>query len=117
LQWPDRPDDDNLLFVPSIGGELYTSGYSFAALRLIADPRPDAGLAFVLSNRLATRNAFVEAMLVPRTDGVLNWSLRGRWRWFHLGYTSEADFDYSRIDRAVWTFGLQYDLDHDALSP
>ncbi len=117
LQWPDRPDDDNLLLVPSAGVELYTSGYSFAAFRVIADPRPGTGVAFVLSNRLATRSAFLEAMLVPRTDGVLNWSLRGRWRWFHLGYTHEDDFDFSRLDRAVWVFGLQYDLDHDPLEP
>ena len=30
-QWPDRPEDDNLLFVPGVGVELYTSNYSFMA--------------------------------------------------------------------------------------
>jgi hypothetical protein len=115
LQWPDDPEGENLLVVPSLGCELYTGSYSFAAFRAILDPRPDTGMAFMLSQRLSTRRAFIEAMLVPRTDGVLNWSLRGRWRWFHAGYSYEQDFDYSRIDRMVWTFGLQWDLEHDDL--
>jgi len=108
-----RPPD--VLLVPSLGAELYTGSYSFAAFRAIVDPRPQAGMTFVLSNRLSTRTAFIEAMLIPRTDGVLNWSLRGRWRWFHAGYSYEQDFDYSRIDREVWTFGLQVDLEPDDL--
>jgi len=115
LQWPDHPEGANLLLVPSFGGELYTTSYSFAAFRAILDPRPGTGMAFMLSNRLASRTAFIEAMLVPRTDGVLNWRVRGRWRWFHAGYSYEQDFDYSRIDRRVWTFGLQVDLEHDDL--
>ena len=115
LQWPDHPEGANVLLVPSVGAELYTSDFSFAACRAIIDPRPDAGAAFMLSNRIATRDAFFEVMLLPRTDGVLNWSLRGRWRWFHAGYTHDQDFDFSRIDRSVWTFGLQVDLEHDDL--
>lgn len=115
LQWPDHPEGANVLLVPALGCEVYTSSYSFASFRAIVDPRPGAGMAFMLSNRLSTRTAFVEAMLVPRTDGVLNWSVRGRWRWFHAGYSYEQDFDYSRIDRTVWTFGLQLDLEHDDL--
>jgi hypothetical protein len=111
LQWPDRPDHDNLLFIPEVGGEVYTSSYSFVAFRAILDPRPSAGMAFLIASRIATRNAFVELMLVPRTDGVLNYALRGRWRWFHAGYARDYDFDYSSINREVWMFGLQYDLD------
>lgn len=113
LQWPDRPEGANILPIPSVGAELYTSDYSFAACRAILDPRPEAGVAFMLSNRFATRATFFEITLVPRTDGVLNWNLRGRWRWFHAGYTRDHDFDYSRFDRSVWTFGLQLDLDRD----
>ena len=115
LQWPDHPEGANVLPIPSVGAELYTSDFSFAACRAIVDPRPDAGVAFMLSNRFASRDAFFEVMLVPRTDGVLNWSLRGRWRWFHAGFTRDHDFDFSRIDRSVWTFGLQLDLAHDDL--
>jgi hypothetical protein len=48
---------------------------------------------------------------VPRTDGTLNYAVRGRWRWVHLGYARDHDFDYSRISRDVWMLGLQYDLD------
>ena len=115
MQWPDHPEGDNVLLIPSLGADLYTSSYSFASFRAILDPRPYAGVAFMLSNRISTRTAFIEALLVPRTDGVLNWSVRGRWRWLHVGYSYEEDFDYSRIDRAVWTFGLQFDLEQDDL--
>jgi hypothetical protein len=111
LQWPDRPEDDNLFVIPELGGEVYTSSYSFASLRAILDPRPYAGVAFLLANRLATRNAFFEFTLVPRTDGTLNYAVRGRWRWVHLGYARDHDFDYLRISRDVWMLGLQYDLD------
>ncbi|UCE01688.1 MAG: hypothetical protein JSW67_10425 [Candidatus Latescibacterota bacterium] len=110
LQWPDRPDGDNLLLIPEVGAEVYTSSYSFAAVRAILDPRPYAGVAFLLTNRLATRDAFFEFTLVPRTDGTLNYAVRGRWRWVHLGYARDHDFDYSRISRDVWMLGLQYDF-------
>lgn len=112
LQWPDHPEGANLLLIPSVGAEVYTSDFSFAACRAILDPRPAGGVAFMISNRMATRDAFFEFVLVPRTDGVLNWNVRGRWRWFHAGYTRDRDFDFSRIDRSVWTFGLQFDLQH-----
>jgi hypothetical protein len=111
LQWPDHPDDDNLLFIPSLGGELYLGDYSFSAFRAIVDPRPEAGAAFLLSHRLASRQAFLELALVSRTDGVLNYGIRGRWRYVYAGFSHEQDFDYSRIDRDVWSIGIQYDLD------
>ncbi|HZL84471.1 MAG TPA: hypothetical protein VFD07_03740 [Candidatus Krumholzibacteria bacterium] len=117
LQWPDHPEENNVLLVPTVGAELYAGSYSFSAFRAILDPRSGAGVAFMLSHRIATRDAFLEGMLVPRTDGALNWSVRGRWRWFHAGYTREDDFDYSAIDRSVWMFGLQMDLDGDELGP
>lgn len=109
-QWPDRPDDDNLLFIPGVGAELYTGSYSFMALRAVLDPRPDTGMTLLLSNRLASEHWFVEGVLAPRTDGVLNYALRGRWRWLYLGYARENDFDFSRIDRSVWILGYYHVL-------
>jgi hypothetical protein len=110
LQWPDRPEDNNLYFVPSFGAEMYTSGYSYASLHVIVDPRPTAGLTFMLAHRLATESSYFEVMAIPRTDGVLNFAIRGRYRWCVAGYAREHDFDYSRIDRQVWSLGIQYDL-------
>ncbi len=109
-QWPDRPEDDNLLFIPGVGAELYTSSYSFMAFRAIVDPRPDTGITFLLSNRIASKHAFVEGVIAPRTDGVFNYGVRGRWRWIYLGYARENDFDFSRIDRSVWILGYYHDL-------
>jgi hypothetical protein len=109
-QWPDRPDDDNLLFIPGLGAELYTSSLSFMAVRAIVDPRPNTGITLLVSNRFAARHWFVEGLLAPRTDGVLNYSVRGRWRWLYLGYARENDFDFSRIDRSVWILGYYHDL-------
>lgn len=108
-QWPDRPDDDNLLLVPGLGTELYTSSYSFVAFRATLDPRPNAGVTLLLSNRIAARNWFVEGVLAPRSDGVLNYGLRGRWRWIYLGYARDNDFDFTRIDRSVWILGCYYE--------
>ena len=109
-QWPDRPEDDNLLFIPGVGAELYTSSYSFMAVRAVLDPRPDTGATFLLSKRIASKHAFFEGMIAPRTDGVLNYAVRGRWRWVYLGYARENDFDFSRIDRSVWILGYYHDL-------
>lgn len=109
-QWPDRPDDDNLLFVPGAGAELYTGSHSFMAMRAVLDPRPNTGMTLLLSNRFAGERWFLEGVLAPRTDGVLNYAVRGRWRWLYLGYARENDFDFSRIDRSVWILGYYHVL-------
>lgn len=109
-QWPDRPDDDNLLFIPGAGAELYTGSHAFMALRAVLDPRPNTGMTLLLSNRFAGEHWFVEGLLAPRTDGVLNYAVRGRWRWLYLGYARENDFDFSRIDRSVWILGYYHVL-------
>ena len=73
-------------------------------------PRPNTGLTLLFSKRLATRDWFVEGVVAPRTDGVLNFGVRGRWHWLYLGYARENDFDFSNIDRSVWIFGYYHDL-------
>lgn len=110
LQWPDRPEDDNLIWVPSVGAEVYYSDYSFASLRIVRDPRPDTGTTFRLANRFAWHAAYVEWAIAPRTDGVVNHAFSVRYRFFLAGYARERDFDFSRLDRRVWSFGFQYDF-------
>lgn len=109
--WPDRPEHDNLLFVPTIGFDQYLSGgWSFVAFRAIFDPRPDTGVVFRMIGRLATANAHVQAEVSPRSDGVVNFGVRARWHLLLAGYSYESDFDFTRFDRRVLSFGIQYDF-------
>jgi hypothetical protein len=108
--WPDSPETSNLLFVPSGGVQMYYRGESFASLRVVHDPRPDTGTTLRFANRWTRGRNFLEATIAPRTDGVVNWSMQARWGYALFGYGHERDFDFSRLDRHVWSFGFQYDF-------
>ena len=108
--WPDHPEERNVLAIPSLGAALYYSGLTFASVRAVLDPRPGTGLTFRLAERLGWSDGHVEVALAPRTDGVVNYSLQVRWRWLLAGYAQEDDFDFSRIDRRVFSLGVLYDL-------
>lgn len=108
--WPDHPEEANLLAVPSLGADLYYSGLSFASVRAVLDPRPGTGVTFRLAERLGWSDGHVEVALAPRTDGVVNYYFQARWRWFLAGFAHEDDFDFSRIDRRVFSLGVLYDL-------
>lgn len=108
--WPDHPEGDPLLVVPAASVEVYYRDESFASLRVVRDPRRGTGTSFRIANRLGTRRAHLEVAVAPRTDGVLNWSVGGRWGLFLLGFGRERDFDFTRLDREVLTFGFRWDL-------
>jgi hypothetical protein len=109
--WPDQPEDDNLLFVPTLGFDQYLAGgWSFVAFRATFDPRPDTGVVFRILGRLANATSHVQVDIAPRTDGVVNFGVRARWHLLLAGYSYESDFDFTRFDRGVLSFGLQYDF-------
>lgn len=111
MMWPDHPEDENLLFIPTLGVDNYLpGGWSFVALRIIFDPRREAGTVFRVIGRAATRTAHLQAEVSPRTDGVVNFGFSGRWRYLLAGYSYERDFDFTRFDRGVFSVGLQYDF-------
>ena len=51
-----------------------------------------------------------EVTLAPRTDGVVNYAARLRWRGLLAGIAREDDFDFSRLDRRVLILGFDFDL-------
>ena len=112
LLWPDHPETDNLLLIPTIGLDQYlASGWSFVAFRAIVDPRPNTGVVFRIIGRAATQHQHLQAEVSPRTDGIINFGVQARWRWALAGYSYERDFDFTRFDRSVFSVGLQYDFD------
>jgi hypothetical protein len=108
--WPDAPETRNVLFVPSGSVQVYYRNDSFVSLGVVHDPRPGTGTTFRFAQRLARGRAFLETAIAPRTDGVVNWSMQARWGYALAGYGHERDFDFSRLDRRVWSFGFQYDF-------
>ena len=108
--WPDVPETDNLLVVPAAGLQVYYGAGSFASVRAVRDSRPHTGTTIRLANRWTHGNSFVEAAVAPRTDGVVNFSFAARRGYLLLGYGRERDFDFSRMDRQVWSFGFRYDF-------
>jgi len=104
------PETSNLLLVPSVSLQVYYRSDSCVSIRVVRDPRSHTGTTLRLANRWARRHGFVEAAIAPRTDGVVNWSMQARWGYALCGYGHERDFDFSRLDRQVWSFGFQYDF-------
>jgi hypothetical protein len=108
--WPDHPETDNLLVVPTVSAEVYYRNESYASLTVTRDPRPGTGTIFRFANHLAFGSVGIDTALAPRTDGVVNWSVAARWRYFLLGYGRERDFDFTRLDRQVVSFGFRWDF-------
>lgn len=112
LLWPDHPETDNLLFIPTLGVDQYVAGgWSFVAFRAIVDPRPNTGAVFRIIGRAATQHEHLQLEVSPRTDGIVNFAVQARWHWALAGYTYERDFDFTRFDRSVFSVGLQYDFE------
>ena len=110
LVWPDRPETDNLLWVPSLGAEVYYRDCSFVALRATFDPRPGTGVTLRLANRLGREREYVEIAVAPRTDGVVNFSIGVRYGHLVAGFARERDFDFTRLDRRVVSIGFHHDF-------
>jgi len=110
FMWPDRPEAANLYVIPTLGAELYYDDWSFVSLGLALDPRRGSGTTLRILNRLGAAHAHLDVALAPRTDGVVNWSLAARYRFAFVGYASERDFDFSGLDRSVWSAGFHYDF-------
>jgi hypothetical protein len=111
MMWPDHPEEDNLLFIPTLGVDHYLpGGWSFVAFRVIFDPRRQAGTVFRVVARAATATMHLQADMSPRTDGVVNFGVQARWRYLLAGYSYDRDFDFSRFDRGVFSVGLQVDF-------
>jgi hypothetical protein len=113
LFWADRPEYGNLLVVPQAGLQAYYQDASYVALTVTYDPRPATGTTFRFTNRTVAGAFAFDVAVAPRTDGVVHWALGGRWRCFSLGYGRERDFDFTRLDRRVFSFGFRWDLPAD----
>ena len=111
--WADRPETDNLLVVPQAALQAYYRDASYVSLAVTHDPRPGTGTTFRFANRTAFGAVALDVAVAPRTDGVVHWALGGRWRCFTLGYGRERDFDFTRLDRRVFSFGFRWDLPAD----
>jgi len=110
LFWPDHPETDNLLAVPSAGVQVYYRDESYASILVTRDPRPRTGTTFRFGNRLGLGAFVLDTTVAPRTDGVVHWALGLRWRTFMIGYGRERDFDFTRLDRRVFSFGFRWDF-------
>ena len=109
--WPDDPaQGEEFSVVPGAMLELYYGDYSFAALRVSHDPRPDTGTTFRLTNRLARERHSFEFAIAPRTDGAVSWGLVARYGFLAGGLAFENDYDFTDIDRLLVFFGFNYDL-------
>jgi hypothetical protein len=108
--WPDAPETDNLLWVPAAGVQVYYRGESYVSVRAVRDPRPHTGTTIRIANRWTRGTVSLEAAVAPRSDGVVNSSFAARWGHLLVGYGRERDFDFSRLDRRVFSFGFRYDF-------
>jgi hypothetical protein len=111
--WPDHPEASNLLVVPTASAQFYYRDASYASLSVTRDPRPGTGTTFRFADRLAVGDVTVDTAIAPRTDGVVHWAVGVGWRHFLVGYGRERDFDFTRLDRRVFSFGFRWDFPVD----
>jgi hypothetical protein len=114
---PEDVVEDRSLLEPRVGFDKYYRSYSFFSFRAIRDPRFDGEYVFVISNRFALKDKWLTAGIVPRTDGELGWFVMGKWRWVRVGYGNYNRFDFTGIDRKIFTVGVELQLGTGKLFP
>ena len=91
------------------GLDWYHGDYDFGTFRAISDPREGGRWTFQLSHRFYRGEQFyIEPAVLPRTDGELNWFLRGKWKALVWLVGDFNQFDFTDVERKQVSLGLEF---------
>jgi len=106
---PDNAPGDRNMIQFGGGMDYYWGDYNFLSVRAISDPREGGRWSFVTSHRFQRDLSFyVQPGIVLHTDGSAGWFLQGRYKMFRWGAGKYDRFDFTEVDRTVYSAGLEW---------
>jgi len=103
----NAPDGRDLLQIGA-GVDYYWGDYNFLSMRAINDPRDSGRWSFITSHRFQRDPSFyVQPGVILRTDGSTGWFLQGKIRWFRWGAGRYDRFDFTEVDRTIYSAGVE----------
>lgn len=91
------------------GMDYYWGDYNFLSVRAISDPREGGRWSFVTSHRFQPDPSFyIQPGIILHTDGSAGWFLQGRYKIFRWGAGKYDRFDFTEVDRTVYSAGLEW---------
>jgi len=91
------------------GLDWYHGDYDFGTFRAISDPREGGRWTFQLSHRFYFGEPYyIEPGILPRTDGELNWFVRGKIKCFVWLIGDFNQFDFTDVERKQVSLGLEF---------
>jgi hypothetical protein len=106
---PDNAPGDRNMIQFGAGMDYYWGDYNFLSVRAISDPREGGRWTFVASHRFQRDLSFyIQPGVILHTDGSAGWFLQGRYRIFRWGAGKYDRFDFTDVDRTVYSAGLEW---------
>ena len=106
---PDPATEDRHMIQVGAGMDYYWGDYNFLSVRAISDPREGGRWSFVTSHRFQKDLSFyIQPGIVLHTDGSAGWFLQGRYKYFRWGAGKYDRFDFTDVDRTVYSAGLEW---------
>lgn len=107
----EKTGDKHDLFVYGLGFDKYYGDYNYVTAVIYNDPRKSDRFSVVISNTLANQNSYLRLGVVPRSDGTLGYFGTIKYHWIVAGYAYTREFDFTTLDRKVFTLALQIPFD------
>lgn len=107
----EKPGDKDELFVYGLGVDKYYGDYHYWTAMIYNDPREGDRFSVIISNTLADLNSYLRVGVVPRSDGTWGYFGTVKYHWILAGYAYTREFDFTTLDRKVFTIALQIPFD------
>ena len=91
------------------GFDYYWADYDFMSFRAITDPRRAGRWSIIASTRLYSGEPnYVQPGVIKRTDGSTGWFVQGKIRLFRWSVGKYNQFDWTAVDRTIYSAGLEW---------
>ena len=99
---------DSVLWVTSVGVDVYWKSWNFASIDVIRDPRLDGLWIVPVRVRLANEpNDWVQLTYAPASRSTVGWGVDVKKGWVRLGVERNNRFDFTRLDNTIVTVGFE----------
>lgn len=91
------------------GFDYYWGDYDFLSVRAISDPREGGRWSLITSNRFHHgEDVYVQPAIILHTDSSAGWFVQGKIHWFRWGVGNYDRFDFTEVDRTVYSAGVEF---------
>jgi hypothetical protein len=105
---PDPAPEDRYQAQLGAGFDWYHGDYDFLSFRAVSDPREGGRWTFITSHRFHRGEPiYVQPGFIIRTDRSTGWFVQGKIRRFRWMVGDFARFDFTEVDRTVYSVGYE----------